>query len=273
MNVIIEVIQEKANELSKEGDKLLEDLEAFGWKDKRPERTEARREETHMDPLRRIGIVDIPATSRIPRDFIHQYHKWYASCLALIETNMPSRREELTRIHEGAKGAKVNQNAMLDLLRQDHITFSGQIVIARNITQIKAIVGSVPHYLDGRLHDLELAVAQAYVGDQLTEAQVLLKGGYVRAAGAVAGVLLERHLKLLCDRHQPPIKYTKTVGISKLNDLLKDAAVYDVSQWRKVQWMGDVRNSCDHAHTVEPRKEDVADLIAEVKKFVSLFVI
>ncbi len=153
------------------------------------------------------------------------------------------------------------------------MTFSNQVDMASKIVQVKAIVGSIPHYLDGRLHDLELAVAQAYVNDQLTEAETLLKASHIRAAGAVAGVLLEHHLKLLCDRHQPSIKYTKTAGISKLNDLLKDAAVYDVPQWRKVQWMGDVRNSCDHAHTSEPSKNDVADLTVEVRKFVALFTI
>jgi hypothetical protein len=41
----------------------------------------------------------------------------------------------------------------------------------------------------------------------------------------------------------------------------------------KVQWMSDVRNTCDHAHSDEPRKEDVAALIAKVRQFVALFVI
>jgi hypothetical protein len=127
--------------------------------------------------------------------------------------------------------------------------------------------------MKARLHDVELAVAQAYVHDELSEAEVLLKARFIRAAGAIVGVLLERHLKLLCDRHHPRISYTKSPAISQLNDLLRDRGVYDVAQWRRVQWMGDVRNSCDHARTTEPPEKDVEDLIREVGKFVSLFVL
>jgi len=86
-------------------------------------------------------------------------------------------------------------------------------------------------------------------------------------------VLLERHLKTLADRRQPPLKYGKTAGISKLNDMLHQAGVYGTAPWRKVQWMADIRNQCDHAGTAEPKKEEVEDLIAEVRKFVALFVL
>jgi hypothetical protein len=80
-------------------------------------------------------------------------------------------------------------------------------------------------------------------------------------------------LKLLCDRHQPPIKYSAKATISPLNDLLKDAGVYDQKVWRKVQYLGDIRNLCDHAGTAEPKRDDIEDLIAQVKKLVALFVI
>lgn len=186
---------------------------------------------------------------------------------------MPARRAELVRLHEGVRRTKESEEGARDLLEREYMTFANQLALAGRIRQMQALVGSIPQYLEGHLHDVELAVAQAYVSDQLAEAGILLKAGHVRAAGAVAGVLLERHLKLLCDRHQPPLKYPKSAAISRLNDLLKDAAVYDVAQWRKVQWMGDVRNSCDHAHTDEPRKEHVADLIAEAGKFIALYVI
>jgi hypothetical protein len=138
---------------------------------------------------------------------------------------------------------------------------------------MQSIVSSIPKYIEMKLNDMELSISQAYLGDQLTAAQVLIKAGHIRAAGAVAGVLLERHLKMLCDHHGPPIKYKKADGISALNNLLKNTIYYDTAIWRKVQWMGDVRNSCDHARTPEPRKEDVSDLIEEVKKFITLFTV
>ncbi|MEA3487382.1 MAG: hypothetical protein U9R20_06970 [Thermodesulfobacteriota bacterium] len=186
---------------------------------------------------------------------------------------MPSRSNEVIALHEGIKGVKDAPISMIRLLQSHNMTFEMQVTLASRISHMQSVVASIPAYMNARLYDVELAVAQTYMLDELSEAEVLLKSRFVRAAGGMAGVLLERHLKLLCDRHHPPIKYTKSAGISKLNDLLNDSDVYDVAQWRKVQWMGDIRNGCDHARTTEPRKEDARDLISEVGKFISLFVV
>lgn len=209
----------------------------------------------------------------LPDEWVYRYHAWYAACLALVETNMPERVEELERLHSGGWHGNLHDWGVLDYLRDATRLWERTQDVASLLVHMQGVVGSIPSYLDARLHDLELKVAQAYVAGELAEAQALLKAGHLRAAGAVAGVVLERHLKLLCDRHQPPIKYTRKDGISKLNDRLRDASVYDMAQWRKVQWMGDIRNECDHPGTDEPRRQDVGDLIAEVKKFVAVVVI
>jgi len=273
VNAIIAAVETRVQRLLGDGDALLVALEECGWKDSRPPRIKAHTtsREAQLDELL-YGEEKDPGVARVPAALVEQYQQWYAGCLALVEVTMPARRGELTHAYRGAVRTIGSGPAMLHSLDRDYITFEEQTAIARTITQIKAIVGAAPYYLEGRLHDIELKVAQAYVGDQLGEAQVLLCARHVRSAGAVAGVLLERHLKLLCDRRQPPIAYPRAAAIAKLNDLLRDEGVYDTAQWRRVQWMGDIRNSCDHAGTTEPRMQDVSDLIDEVKKFVALFV-
>ena len=272
MESIIQVVAKRCAKQVKKADELLESLEEFGWKDTRPKRTNSRKEE-------RFALLDLnepiefPATTLISCDFIRDYHEWYSGALALVEGNMPSRANEIIALHEGVKGTKTDLVPTIQLLQSASMTFELQIKISLNISHMQSVVASIPAYMDARLYDVELAVAQAYVRDELSEATVLLKSGFVRAAGGIAGVLLERHLKLLCDRSSPQIKYNKSVGISKLNDILKDAGVYDIVQWRKVQWMGDIRNSCDHVRTAEPRNVDISDLINEAGKFISLFVI
>lgn len=73
--------------------------------------------------------------------------------------------------------------------------------------------------------------------DALQDAQTLLQVGHIAAAGGTSGVVLERHLKLLCERQNPPIEYGQNAGISKINNLLKESGIYDVAQWRKIQWL------------------------------------
>jgi hypothetical protein len=263
LNKLVSPIAEKARSLVSRGSRLLATLEQCGWPDDRPEREDTRIEDREADLahiLGDYGQVEIPATARIPDELRVQYDKWYSACLGLVSANMLPRSAELMAANQEANG----------ILTSDYMNFDGQLRLARCIRRVNAIVNSVPEYVDARLHDLQMAVAEAYIGDELNEALALLEAGYTRCAGAIAGVLLERHLKLVCERQRPPIKYAKRDGIAKLNAKLKDALVYDLAQWRKVEWMGDIRNACDHTGTSEPRKEDVGDMIAGVRKFVSL---
>lgn len=270
MGEIIQRIQQRVDILHAEMEKLLRSLQEFGWEDTRPDKEP----ESKLPTMKQLAasMEILPAKARIPQDFIRSYHEWYAACLPLVEANMPSRLKEFTLLHHVETRGKTT-GGIYHLLSQGWIDFKAQTQIANRITQMGAIVASLPAYLEGRLSDLELDIAHLYVNDQLDEAEALLKANFTRAAGAIAGVLLERHLRLLCDKHQPPIKYPpKKATISILNERLRDNSVYDAAQGRKVQWMGNVYNKCSHAGS-EPLATDVADLIAEVRKFVALFVI
>jgi hypothetical protein len=103
--------------------------------------------------------------------------------------------------------------------------------------------------------------------DPLFEAQALFRAGYFPAAGAIAGVTLERHLVGLCTSQIPPITLAKPT-INPLNAALKDANVYDQTQMRRIQVMADIRNRCDHAVANPPSKEEVWELIEGVRKFI-----
>jgi hypothetical protein len=214
-------------------------------------------------------ILSAPGMNRVV-EATKRYHTWYSACLGLVEANMPSRLAELTEknaaIHFTDEILRASSDSPNLELRAAHRA------LRANLAHIAAIVGSIPDYLETRALNFGLAIATVYVNTHVAAAESLLNAGHVRAAGAVAGVLLEGHLKVLCDRQTPPVTYLPTAAISKLNDALRNANVYDMVQWRKVQYMGDIRNQCDHAG-MNPRPEDVRDLIAEVKKFVELFAV
>lgn len=104
---------------------------------------------------------------------------------------------------------------------------------------------------------------------ELDAARELAKHKYTRAAGALAGVVLERHLGQVCGNHSIKIA-KKTPSIADLNNALKEANVVDVPQWRFIQHLADIRNLCDHSKKVEPAQEQVNDLIAGVQKITKL---
>lgn len=101
--------------------------------------------------------------------------------------------------------------------------------------------------------------------DELHSAEELNKNGYARAAGAVAGVVLEAHLGTVCDRHGITPK-KKNSTIADFLDALKANGTVDTATWRFIQHLGDIRNKCDHKKTADPTKAEVTDLIEGVRK-------
>jgi hypothetical protein len=104
--------------------------------------------------------------------------------------------------------------------------------------------------------------------DELDAAEHLVKNGYLRPAGSLAGVTLERHIKNLLRKHQPPISFKATDSLNRVNTLAKDV-VYDTQQWSKVDQLTRIRNLCDHAGAREPHKDEIIELIAGTRRLLS----
>ena len=84
--------------------------------------------------------------------------------------------------------------------------------------------------------------------------------GFLRAAGAICGVIIEKHFAQVCNSRSIVLK-KKDPTISDYNDAFKDS-IYDTIEWRRIQRLGDIRNLCDHNKGREPTKEEVEELIA-----------
>ena len=88
-----------------------------------------------------------------------------------------------------------------------------------------SIVRSLRDRFRSSLFDIR-QLAQADLFDsELDAAKELAKNKFARAAGAVAGVVLERHLKEVCGNHGVTIR-KRDPQISDLNDVLKGANSY-----------------------------------------------
>ena len=204
------------------------------------------------------------------------YQYWYTKALPLINFLVPDRSNEFEncyRLNYSRKSLTPTNYTILDYMNELRISgyptpdestvmkvrFDCQLGIIKGaVDRINSIVGNLEGVLQADLFQSELDAAEH-----------LLKNGYLRAAGAIAGVVLEGHLKTICKNHNITIT-NKTAGISLLNDELKKAGVYDTSQWRRIQFLGDIRNKCDHKQTNEPIVEDIEDLISGVTKVINL---
>ncbi len=123
-----------------------------------------------------------------------------------------------------------------------------------------AILKAARKRFDSSLFEIRQLVQADLFDSEIESARELLKSKFYRAAGAIAGVVLEKHLRQVCDDHNVKV-VKKNPGINDLNQLLKDGGVIDIPQWRHITLLGDIRNLCDHNKQKEPTEAQVTDLV------------
>ena len=251
-------ITDKVKQLYDQHNEILDYLFQHCWEDIRPLEIE----ETESDfDFALMGIT--VEKKKNSEKFKLDYQDWYSSCCALLERNYNKERT--------SEFKSEYENNIKKIMSANYISQDAEYEFIDSFKHQASILNALPLYLEHILSDMELTVASILMDDELLEAEYLLKKGFIRAAGALAGVVLERYLKMRCDKNEPKLKYPKNANISKLNDILKDNDLLDIPEWRKIQYLGDIRNKCDHDKKVEPKKEEVADLISKVKEMIHYY--
>ena len=230
-------------------------------------------QEAERQVQKKLGDEAEKFIQRLP-SFKVEYQAWYSEAKALGRQLLPDRLSDFTRYYEKPRSRKditYTNYVIEDYLEGLTITGQGDRKIVGpdaaipRFAQQLSIVTSIQERFRSSLFDIR-QLAQADLFDsELDAAKELAKNRFTRAAGAVAGVVLERHLKEVCGNHQVKIR-KRNPQISDLNDALKGADVIDIPQWRSIQQLGDLRNLCAHDKESEPTSDQINDLLAGVAK-------
>lgn len=210
--------------------------------------------------------------AKIPQ-FRTAYEEWYSECLILLKQLLPDRLDDFKRQYEKPKNRKTadfSNYVIEDYMIGLRVTYAGDVKADAQAAFPKmqnqtAIISAAKARFKSSLFEIRQLVQADLFDSEIASARELYKNKFFRAAGAVAGVVLEKHLAQVCSDHN--IKITKKhPGISDLNEALKAAGTIDVPQWRYISMLGDIRNICDHNKHKEPTETQVNDLIDGVDK-------
>jgi len=231
--------------------------------------------------LRKQGLVGKKLASKTREvmeafpSFNETYQSWYSEAKALVRQVLPDRLSDFVRHYEKPKPRKditFENYRIEDYLQGLRVTrglekekIVGPDAAIPQFQQQMAILKSVKERFESSLFDIRQLVQADLFDSELEAAEELAKNRFSRAAGAVAGVVLERHLLQVCHNHLIAI-VKRSPTISDLNDLLKNANVVDIPTWRFIQHLADIRNLCDHSKAADPTVEQATDLIVGVKK-------
>lgn len=191
------------------------------------------------------------------------YEQWYTSVLQLIKMYLPEKTKEFAKAYGGdgkVEGVvdylflegKVNTNIKdlyIECLRDK---FEHQL----------RLLSCVPGVVEIQELSLRRVISADYAKSELEEAEKLFGMGFYRAAGTIAGVALERHLKTLCDTNRMP--YSPNATTDKLAHTLYTAGKFDITEFKQVQFLASIRNKC--AHPADVSQSEIESLIEGVKK-------
>lgn len=220
-----------------------------------------------------LGEKADPFLKALP-SFKDDYQAWYSEAMAVIRQILPDRLGDFKRHYEKPKARKditFENYHIEDYLQGLRVTRYGSEVVVDSSAAIPrfeqqlAILTAAEKRFESSLFEIRQLVQADLFDSEVEAARELLKQKFARAAGAVVGVLLEKHLAQVCEDHGVTVT-KKHPTISDLNDFLKNSAVIEMAQWRFIQHLGDLRNLCDHNKKTEPSGGQVTDLIDGVAK-------
>ncbi|MCI0564604.1 MAG: hypothetical protein MN733_39555 [Nitrososphaera sp.] len=226
-----------------------------------------------LDPKRVKGLnIDKEKLGKLP-DFTDSYQSWYSEAVVCISQLLPDRLEDFTSYYKPLRQRKnlTNENYTIsDYLQGLQVTrFDGEVIVGLDAAFSKFrqqlnIVEALERRFESSLFDIRGLVQADLFDNELDIADELNKKGFHRGGGAIAGVVLEGHLRTVCTHHS--VSSSKTAMLGKLNDNLKASDVLDVPTWRFIQHLIDLRNLCDHKLPKDPTKENIEELVAGVRK-------
>jgi hypothetical protein len=222
-------------------------------------------------------------TTKLVRDLkknppVVEYQGWYSKSLPVVQKLLPERDIEFQEQYQSSnrKEGQLDAHtfAIIDYLRGFNIqTVFGQEVFNTHRAfygkfqhQIAILMSAVDR-LDSLLNDITGILQADLFDNELDAARELLTNGYLRPAGTLAGVTLERHLAKVANNHGIALSKPAPT-IADWNDELRQQSIYDIVNWRFVQMLGDIRNLSAHAKNSEPTKEKITEMIDGVQKVV-----
>lgn len=206
--------------------------------------------------------------------FLDKYNSWYNEALIVVKQLMPERLIDFISYYriEKRKDIDYETYTISDYLINLRVTQGARVLVdtssvLNKYTQQYYIVESLKDRFSSSLYNIKQLLQADLFDSEIDIAKELCKKGFYRAAGAICGVVIEKHLSEVCIQREIKV-IKKNPAINDYNQLLKDNDVIDIPTWRYIQRLGDLRNLCDHKKTEEPTEDNIKDLIGGTDKVI-----
>ena len=186
-----------------------------------------------------------------------QYIQWKMQVITLLQQTYPSNLfpKELSNRSDGATHKKSDFLFIVGLF---HAAFED--------------------FKNGLLDDLQLRIEGGIASDYLRQAELLMDDkedpvcSYIPAA-VLTGAVLEKSLRTLCEKQEPPIdvnsENSKPKKAQRMLDDLKKVGVFTLIEAKQVETWLAIRNAAAHGKDNDFTRPDVSSMIRGVTDFLA----
>lgn len=204
-----------------------------------------------------------------------EYEKWYSEVLLYIKKFIPDRLTDFSLLYKNDKRKAITSltytisDAIIGSTgtQYSRTVFSPMSAYPKLQQQIEILKSIIP-ILKSKIISYEAEIRADIFDTEIATANGLLQKGFLRATGAICGVIIEKHLRQVCNEHELVIT-KKDPSINDYNEQLKNNNIIDIPTWRHIQLIADIRNICCHDKKQEPTKEQAQDLVNGTKKIIT----
>ncbi len=207
------------------------------------------------------------------------YQTWYSEAMSIIRLILPERIDNFIQFYEGSKNRKTIDNESYVIkdfllgitLKRSHLGQKIMVVdrsaAIKKLEQQVLILKACNRRFESSLFNIKQLLLADVFDLEIDVAKELNKKGFYRASGAIVGVVLESHFLQVCKNHNITMT-KKNHTINDYNELLKQNEIIDIKTFRYIQFLGDIRNKCDHKKEQDPTKDDIIELINGAEKII-----
>ena len=181
---------------------------------------------------------------KIQREAILKYKQWYSASLQLVDEYSPEWLNEFKlRYTYPDNTLSLGVMEYLNLGAYTHFSDKEKAIdeFVDGLGTQLSILLSIPPVVEVKEMGLRKLITADIARTEIEQAEILLDGGFERAAGSIAGVALELHLKTLCDVNG--VSYPPKPTIETLVQALYKEEKLDVTELKQIQYLVQVQET------------------------------
>ena len=248
-----EEVEGVVKELEQEGDEIIQKLHTFFGNS----------EIGRAGPLaENYSWKGSPKATPAKRTAKRKHVEWEARGEGLIKEYQPEKVEKFR-----SYGEEIQQATALGggrITEESPKAVSNRTINAMDlqIGMIRGVLGKIEMEELRARREISARVSR----DEIERAWSLFEDEFIRSAGVIAAVAVERELLTQCEETEGVTEYNPNHGISRLAQTLYEADQISKTEWNDLKALASIRETCAHAE--DPSKSAVRRLLSDSEEFI-----